>query len=82
MGKYNKNYNNSNDEFARDMEAPVESEPVAEVQAPVEEPTPVTEGPKPDPIAKPEPKKEEVKVEPKKKSNTPGIVASKGPARL
>lgn len=76
MGKYNKNYNYSNDEFAKDMEAPVETEPVveAEVQAPVE-------APKPEPIAKPEPKKE-VKVEPKKKSNTPGIVASKGPARL
>ena len=81
MGKYNKNYNNLNDEFARDMEAPVESEPVAEVQAPVEEPAPVAEAPEPEPIAKPEPKKE-VKIEPKKKSNTPGIVASKGPARL
>jgi len=77
MGKYNKNYNYSNDEFAKDMETPVETEPVAEVevQAPVEEP-------KPELIAKPEPKKEEVKVEPKKKSNTPGVVVSKGPARL
>lgn len=83
MGKYNRNYNNFNDEFAKDMEAPVETEPVVEVetQAPVEEPAPVVEASKPEPIAKPEPKKE-VKVEPKKKSNTSGIVTSKGPARL
>lgn len=86
MGKYNRNYNNSNDDFAKDMEAPAEAETneVAEttpIEDPVSEvaPEPVAES---KPVITPEPKKEEVKVEPKKKSNTPNIIASKGPARL
>lgn len=87
MGKYNRNYNNnSNDDFAKDMEAPAEAEAneVAET-TPTEDPVlevapePVVES---KPVVTPEPKKEEVKVEPKKKSNGPTIVISKGPAKL
>ena len=88
MGKYNRNYNNSNDDFAKDMEAPAEAEvnEVAEttpIEDPVSEvaPEPIVES---KPVVTPEPKKEEVKVAvaPKKKSNGPTIVISKGPAKL
>lgn len=65
MGKNYKNYN-SNDEFAKDMEAPV-AEEVKEVEVkPVEEV-------KPEPAPAPAPKKEK-KAEPKKVSG--------GPARI
>jgi hypothetical protein len=85
MGKYNRNYNNFNDDFAKDMEAPAEAETneVAETTAedPVLEVAPeaIVES---KPVVTPEPKKE-VKVEaPKKKSNGPTVVISKGPAKL
>ena len=69
MGKYNRNYNNFNDDFAKDMEAPAEAETneVAEttpVEDPVSEaaPEPVAES---KPVVTPEPKKEK-KEAPKK----------------
>ena len=63
MGKYNKNYNNTNEDFAKDMEAPAEAETneVAET-TPVE--NPVSEA-APEPVVKAEPKKEK-KEAPKK----------------
>lgn len=69
MGKYNKNYNYSNDEFAKDMEAPIAEENVV-AEAEVEEAAPVVEEPKPEP-KKEAPKKAEEKTEPKKEIKGP-----------
>ncbi len=70
MGKnYNRNYNNANEEFAKDMEAPIAEENVV-AEAEVEEAAPVVEEPKPEP-KKEAPKKAEKKAEPKKEVKGP-----------